>query len=288
MSIENDVDTPDLRQFGQWTDPDELTVTREGIREYALATNDSNERHLAGEIAGPVFAVIPAWRTGFPLLLSTLSPELQLRTLHGEQDITYHQPLVPGTTLHTRASLVGVRCSSSGTTITGRSVSRTPEGEPVLDQYTTLFVKGLQIPERGEIAPPRLSTDSLPAEGITSHRDGLDPDQTSRYSQASGDMEQIHLDPEVARAAGFPAVINHGNCTFAIAAHRVLNSACGGDVRRLRRLAVRFSRPVLLDDIIETHIGPISSNGTAAWESTLADGKPCLKNGYAEIIPSSV
>jgi acyl dehydratase len=60
----------------------------------------------------------------------------------------------------------------------------------------------------------------------------------------SGDYNVLHVDPEAARAAGFPCPILHGLCSFGIAAHAVLKSCCDYDVARIRRIAVRFTAPV--------------------------------------------
>lgn len=279
---ESTEDVPDLTAWGTWTDPDRLVIERARIQAYAAATNDPTPSHRAGERAGPVFAVVPAWRTAFPLLLSTLSPALQMRTLHGEQDIILHRPLEPGMVLETRAMLTAVRSNSSGTTLTARALSNTSDGAPVVDQYTTLFVRGIRLPDRGEGSPARLVVDPAhvpPREFV----DVLDADQTQRYAVAAGDGERIHLDVEVARAAGFPDLINHGNCTFAIAARHVLDTVCESDVRRLRRIAVRFSRAVLLSDEVRTRVMvPPQGSRASLWESSVQGGELCLKNGYVE------
>ena len=49
-----------------WTDPEHFEVTAERIAEYAAATNDPIERHLKGEIAPPVFAVVPVFMSMAP------------------------------------------------------------------------------------------------------------------------------------------------------------------------------------------------------------------------------
>jgi acyl dehydratase len=60
-----------------------------------------------------------------------------------------------------------------------------------------------------------------------------------RYAGASGDFNPIHLDPELAKAVGFPSNILHGLYSMAQVA-RAAVQAGGGDPRSLRRLAVQF------------------------------------------------
>jgi 3-hydroxybutyryl-CoA dehydratase len=68
------------------------------------------------------------------------------------------------------------------------------------------------------------------------------------YAAVSGDFNPIHIDPEVGRAAGFPGAILQGMCTMAW-----LADACTvylGDPARVKRLRVRFSRPVVVGDVV--------------------------------------
>jgi acyl dehydratase len=60
-----------------------------------------------------------------------------------------------------------------------------------------------------------------------------------RYAGASGDFNPIHLDPELAKAVGFPSNILHGLYSMAQVA-RCAVEAGGGDPRRLKRLSVQF------------------------------------------------
>lgn len=279
----------DLSALGRWTDPVDLAVERDHLAAYAAATDDDIPAHVAGDVAPPVFAVLAAWGTAFPLLLDVIGEALKARSLHGEQDIHYHRPIEPGMVLRTRAVLVGAAPTSRGAvTVTARAHSETPDGQPLLDQYTTLVVRDLPLSGPVGHLPPARVVDptDVSAEPIGTRTRALAPDQTERYAAASGDHEQVHLDPEVAKASGFPGVINHGNCTFAIASRHVLAAACDDEVRRLRRLAVRFSAPVLLDERITTSVHTAGHrNGSAlfAWGAVLSDGRGCLSSGYAEV-----
>ena len=60
-----------------------------------------------------------------------------------------------------------------------------------------------------------------------------------RYAGASGDFNPIHLDPELAKAVGFPSNILHGLWSMAQVARAAVDAG-GGDPRRLKRLSVQF------------------------------------------------
>ena len=66
----------------------------------------------------------------------------------------------------------------------------------------------------------------------------IDDRQTFRYAEAARDYSPYTLDPSAAKALGLPAAIVHGMCTLALIARSIVERACKGDTRRLRRLGV--------------------------------------------------
>jgi acyl dehydratase len=68
------------------------------------------------------------------------------------------------------------------------------------------------------------------------------------YAAVSGDFNPLHIDPEVGRAAGFPGAILQGMCTLAWLADAC--TAYLGDPARVKRLRARFSRPVVVGDVV--------------------------------------
>jgi acyl dehydratase len=68
------------------------------------------------------------------------------------------------------------------------------------------------------------------------------------YAGASGDFNPIHIDNEVGEMAGLGGVILQGLCTMGWAAESAINFL--GDPGRIRRVRVRFSRPVSIGDVI--------------------------------------
>lgn len=111
-------------------------------------------------------------------------------------------------------------------------------------------------------------------------RQHVDDDQTFRYGPAAGDPMPIHLDEEVAKESGLPGIIAHGLCTMAFTSWALLTGIGGSDVDRLKRLAVRFAKPVLPGQDLETSIWD-AGNGSYAYETTVGD-TVVLKDGVAE------
>ena len=271
-------------RLGQWSDPDTFEVTKERIVAYAKATNDEIEPHANGTYAPPVFAIVPAFAVLAPTMGEVIPPELIMMGVHGEQDFRFHRPIEPGMTLVSRAVALGVQARSSGVTVVVRGETKTADGDLLVEQYMTSFVRGAQTDEPAGEGPPAHAFDEALRERDPDAEveQRFDADQTFRYSEASGDPVPIHLDDEVARAVGLPGIIIHGLCTMAFTSRAVIGHACPEDPTRLKRLAVRFSKPCLPEQTITTRIYG-TGGGTYAFETTSDAGAVVIKDGLAEI-----
>jgi 3-hydroxybutyryl-CoA dehydratase len=111
----------------------------------------------------------------------------------------------------------------------------------------------------------------------------VDPFRPVYYAAASGDFNPIHIDPRVAAAAGFRGAILQGMCTYSWAAEAC--AAYLGDPARLRRLRVRFSRPVQAGDTLTFEGRCVAAEGAALrLELTVRNqaGEDVLKGVVAE------
>ncbi|MGB9222438.1 MAG: MaoC/PaaZ C-terminal domain-containing protein [Mycobacterium sp.] len=271
----------------QWSDDDRFGVTRERIAEYAAATNDPIAAHRAGDVAPPVFGIVPVFDSMMMPAVDVFPVELIPRIVHGEQDFRFYRPIRPGDKLVSRGKMIGYQGLKKGTRAAILVECRSQEGELVNEQYVTCFVRGYTADKSvGELSPEHKFDDTLreaaPLAKVDQH---IDDDQTFRYAAASGDPMPIHLDAEVARDAGLPGIIAHGLCTMAFASWALLTEAADSDVHRLKRFAVRFAKMVLPGDDLETRIWVKSAGDgvtTYAFETARGDDF-VITDGLAEI-----
>ncbi len=272
--------------------PSTYEVKEEATIRYAEATNETNPRLLetgvdGGLIAPPVFSVV---YHGKVLGKAIGDPELNIefkRALHGEQDMTFHRPIRAGDLLSTTSSIEDIRDKGTGETISIRLRTEDQSGDLVEETLFTLFVRGDQK-KSGGAAP---STKKTPAPAvpagppIATISQSIDVDQTYRYSEASGDKVKIHLDPEVAKKAGFPGIIGHGLCTMAFTSRAVIDGVAGRMPERLKRLAVRFALPVIPGEVITTRIWPTSDgeDGSYIFETRDPRDKLVISDGRAVV-----
>lgn len=277
--------------LGVWTDETRFEVTRERLAEYAAATNDPIEAHRNGDIASPVFAIVPVFESLMEPALEVVPLNLIGRVLHGEQDFRFHRPIRPGDVLVSRARMTGWESLPNGTAACVHLETRAGDAELVNEQFVTFFVRGHDNGDKvGELAPGHRFDETLretsPVAQVKQH---VDEDQTFRYSPASGDPMPIHLDDEFAKEMGLPGIIAHGLCTMAFTSWAVLTEVGDSDVTRLKRLAVRFAQPVLPGQDLTTTIyaagtsrETIDGVTTYVFE-TAVDGHLVIKDGLAEV-----
>jgi acyl dehydratase len=280
-----------LDGLGVFGEPHEFEVTRERVIAYAEATNDEHPRHVSGELAPPVFAIVPVMECLMPSIGSLVPGEVLMTVVHGEQDIRFHQPIVPGQTLVSRAAPVGVHGRSSGVQVVAKATTETAAGELVVEQYMTAFFRGAQLdlsegePLTEHAFPEELRT----VDPLAAVTQGYDADTTQRYSVAAGDPMPIHLDDDFAKAMGLPGIIVHGLCTMAYTSRAVIQTACPEDPSRLQRLAVRFAKVVQPSEKVTTSIWD-AGNGRYAFETVSGAptaqplvGNVAIKDGLAEV-----
>jgi len=277
----------DAAGVGVWQAEETFEVTAERIAEYARATNDPIAAHLSGDVAPPVFAIVAVFNAMIPAALSVAPVELIPRLLHGEQDFHFHRPIRPGDVLTTRCKAIGFEGKPSGTRGTVYIECRAQDNEVVNEQYVTFFFRGFDAGEKvGELRPEHAFDEAARAAApVAKTVQHVDDDQTFRYGPAAGDPMPIHLDEEFARAAGLPGIIAHGLCTMAFTSWAGLTELADGKTERLKRLAVRFSKPVLPGQDLETSFWRTAvGNGTTTYGYETAVGADLvIKDGLAEI-----
>ncbi|KAA1421821.1 dehydratase [Nocardioides humilatus] len=277
--------------LGAWTEESRFEVTRERLIEYAAATNDPVPAHRAGDVASPVFAIVPVFQSLIEPALEVVPMQLIGKVVHGEQDFRFHRPIVPGDVLVSRSRMTGWQGLPNGTAacvhIECRDGSEGGDGALVNEQFVTFFVRGFDNGDTiGELAPEHRFDESLrDTDAVAQTKQHVDDDQTFRYGPAAGDPMPIHLDEEFAKEMGLPGIIAHGLCTMAFTSWAVLTEVGGSDVSRLKRLAVRFAKPVLPGQDITTTIYRSGSEGgvTSYAFETAVDSDLVIKDGLAEI-----
>lgn len=108
------------------------------------------------------------------------------------------------------------------------------------------------------------------------------------YAGASGDFNPIHIDPVFARSVGMERNILHGLCSMAWVSTTIISWA--GDVMALKKLKVRFAKPVYPEDVItiKCFVRGIKENRVSlSIEAVNQRGEKVISHGSGEVeLPS--
>jgi acyl dehydratase len=206
------------------------------------------------------------------------------RILHGEQRLRLHRPLPPAATVvaeHRIDAIVDKGAGKGAVMLLSRCLYDQASGDLLATVGSSVFMRG--DGGCGGTAAQAPRPHPVPADCVPDHEIDLAtrPDQAVLY-RLSGDLNPLHVDPAVARAAGFERPILHGLCSYGVAARALAQALCDDDPARLTRLDVRFANPVYPGETIRTEVwseGP----GRAAFRAVVPERDVIvLNNGLAE------
>ena len=183
-------------------------------------------------------------------------PELGItwtHVVHGEQGLVLHEPVAPQGTVIGRTRILDVVDKGEGKgalVYSERAISDKTSGRPLATLTQTTFCRadgGFGGVKRDMPRPH-----ALPARTPDGVCDLPTRPEMALIYRLSGDVNALHVDPEFAKAAGFPRPILHGLATFGVAGHALLKAVCGYDPARLTAMSGRFSAPVFPGETIRT------------------------------------
>jgi acyl dehydratase len=196
----------------------------------------------------PSFAVVPVFAT-MRHVFSIPGVEVnRLAVVHGEHEIVIHRPLPRAAEVRTRTRISNVFDRGTGAVVEiENTTTATGETAPLFTNIWSLFVRGEggfggASGPKSDVTAPTRAPDAQVALPIL-------PQQHLIY-RLSGDKTLFHVDPEIARQAGFEKPIMHGLCSYGMVCKALVDSLLESDVTRVARFRARFARPVFPGETI--------------------------------------
>lgn len=205
------------------------------------------------------------------------------KILHGEQSVAIHAPLpVEGEiTGETRITKVYDKGPEKGAIVEAERTIRDAEGTLLSTLVATMMMRGDGGCGGSTQAPPR--PHAIPEDRGADHSVTLPTarNQAMIY-RLSGDMNPLHIDPEVAASVGFDAPILQGLGTCGIVGRSLLDALMDNDPARMKRLNLRFARPFYSGETLRTEIWD-EGNGRAAFRAFSVEREiMVINNGLVE------
>ncbi|MBA7533903.1 hypothetical protein ES705_26149 [subsurface metagenome] len=194
----------------------------------------------------PSFATI-ARGVAFPRLGSIFFP----RFIHGEELIHLHKPFPREGEIICFSEVTDIFDKGKAAVIHVKFTGLTKDRDPLFDVKSAFFYLGGggfggdRGPKTETLVPP----------------EGVEPDFSISYKttenqaviyRLSGDLNPLHIDPELAKRGGQKAPILHGLCTYGHATRAILYGLCDGDVSRFKEFKARFTNVVYPGETLTT------------------------------------
>ncbi len=220
--------------------------------------------------------VLPSFAVVAPTLHETDPPPLDLpgcdidlaHVVHGSQEVRVAGPVpTSGTaTVHTRISDVWDKGKAAVIWQEGRAVS--PEGDELWTVRSSIFVRGEGGwgGDRGSAEKVELPDRRADCEATYD----VTPQQALLY-RLCGDRNPLHADPDFAKAAGFPAPILHGLCSYGIVLRELTDALLDGDAAAVGGFAVKFAGVVFPGETLR--VRGWREDGRIVGSATVADGE---------------
>ncbi len=182
--------------------------------------------------------------------------------LHAEQELIFHNPIPVKGSLKSEGQVTHIYDKGDkGAIIVGESDTYHSDGQKLFTSIVTLFARfdggfgGENAPKNPVVIPDRKPDMEIEDQTVE--------DQPLLY-RLSGDINPLHVDKDFAKMAGFEKPILHGLCTHGFACRMLIGALIPGQPEKARRMACRFSRPLMPGDPIKLQIWK-EGEGVAYW-----------------------
>jgi len=273
---------------GAWGNPVTIKYDKRDVLLYAVGIGIRDLSFIFEQHPG--FGVFPTFPirwggAGAPIDLDAIPPSPGPLTIDAERYLEIVKPLPLEGNVTVRSRVIGVHPKGKGNGfVEYESTVSDDAGDVCVKMVNGSFRRG--VAELGDIEPFEdvgqtysekiIVPERTPDVKISAHI----PDNQAHIYRLSGDYNPLHIDPAAAKFGGFDEPILHGLCTFGHCGQLLLSALCDNDADRFKKIKVRFSSPVFLNDTLEVlawEDGP----GRVLFEARVGE-KVVVSNAYFE------
>ncbi|CRK59607.1 Enoyl-CoA hydratase [Alloactinosynnema sp. L-07] len=223
----------------------------------------------------PTFGVVaPSLRVFEPPAVRFPGISIDLaKVLHGSQGITLHAPIPVEGKAHINARITEVWDKGTAAVIVQEATATAADGTPLWTTRSSIFARdegdfgGSRGPSPTKFEPagePDLVIDTP-----------VLPQQALLY-RLCGDRNPLHADPTFATAAGFPAPILHGLCTYGMVCKALTDTALDADPTRIHSFEARFAGVVYPGETLRTEAWQVGNTWHAITTVPSRQNAPAL------------
>lgn len=272
------------------------TVDWRATMNYAAAIDDENPLYFDDEggreiVAPPMFAVAATWPVAeriWEYIEDKNFPADIIKTqVHYTEHLAFHRPVRPGDELSIRGRVAAILPHRAGTVTVIRFDALDRDGRPVFTEHIGAMMRGVECvgEGRGGDDIPLVPSPGKDAPARWERVIRIDRMRPFIYDGCTNIYFPIHTSVAFARMVGLPDIILQGTATLAYAAREMADREAGGDSRKLKELACRFTGMVVPPGDIRVRLTDRRERdgGTDLFFEVHGDGGRVLSNGYARL-----
>lgn len=162
--------------------------------------------------------------------------------LHAEQYLEIKRPIPINATFEVKSELVDVIDKGSGCIVINGAKVYDERGHEILYTEYSNFVRGAKHigtkqPRNRGAASANFTAPQRAPDAVVQEK--TNAEQAALY-RLSGDVNPLHIDPQMSAMGGFEVPILHGLCTFGIAGKHIIQKFANGEGKRLKSIKVRL------------------------------------------------
>ena len=247
-------------------------ISHQDIELFSNATKDNNPAYFSKYYAPPFLL----YKLTFPLIKKLLIHEgLNINLLKGvfaDQKIIWHNPLKVDDQLKIKIEINNIIETPVGEKIkiSGRGFNK---NVLVVESQTGFIVRKKLKNPRKNIEQTKDLKEKFRIEMQT------EKGQELKFAEVSGDFNFIHINPLLAKLAGFKGTILHGACVMSMSCSNLIEKILNNDIGQLISINGRFGYPVYPGEKLIL-IGYESINKNSIPFAVInSNGKFVFKNG---------
>lgn len=210
-----------------------------------------------------------------------------VKLVHGEQSVVLHEPLPAAGTLVGRSRVLRIVDKGEGKGAllqVEKSLHEEKTDRLIAVTEQVLFLRGDGgFSARGGGDSPAPALPATPDTPPDLQWDWSIRTDAALLYRLSGDLNALHVDPEVATRAGFPRPILHGLATYGMAGYGLVSAVCGNDPGRLASIKARLTAPVYPGETLRLQVWRLNESDLAFRASVVERGVLVLGHGRATI-----
>lgn len=208
--------------------------------------------------------------------------------VHAEQFVTIHKPLQLNTKVKGKMRIVDLvdKGADKGCLLYMQRELLDAENEKLLATVMQVVMCRADGGFGGPSKPSRIKPIKPAWEKPTSNPDQstvlhTSPQQALIY-RLSGDLNPLHIDPQVAEKLGYKRPLLHGLSFFGLAGHGLIKTLCNNDPNRMQFIGGRFTAPVLPGDDLVLHTWKMKDGSAKFIVNKKADNTTVINHGYID------